>query len=227
MKRMIGSCLAVLSLVAAPTHAAEAPNPPMPGDGRGFMFGLGLGPGRVSFGGAKDLAVVIGGPTRRRTVNLYGTTFEVATGEVVSRTLVPADAESIVPMPSTDSGLALSLHVGWSYSPRWAALFEFDGAGGYEDSFTNFIGAFVARYSPASRVWVEAGPAFGDLGYNLNGSLVDIEGVGGGALVGAGVEIVKKPKWRLDVEVRAGTLWYREFRATNISAQLAISRRRS
>jgi hypothetical protein len=220
MKRMIGSCLAVLLLVAGPAYAAD---PPQPGNGRGWMFGLGLGPGRVSFGGAKDLAVVIGGPTRRRTVSYLGTSFEVTTGEVVPRMLIPADAESIVPIPSVESGLAVSLHVGYSYSPRWAALFEMDGAGGYEDSFTNFMGAFVARYSPASRVWIEAGPAFGNLTYNN----VDIEGLGAGGLVGAGLEIVKRPKWRIDVELRAGTLWYREFRATNLSAQLAIGRRRS
>lgn len=223
MTRLIGSWVAVLLLGAVPAHAADATNPTPQGEGRGFMFGLGLGPGRVSFSGAENLAVVIGGPTRRRTVSYLGTTFEVATGEVVSRSLVPADAERIVPIPSSDNGLGLSLHVGWSYSPRWAALLEFDGSGGYE-GFTNYVGGLVARYSPASRVWIEAGPAFGDLGYDSN---VNIEGVGVGALVGAGVEMVKKPKWRLDLQVRAGTLWYRQFRATNTSAQLGISRRRS
>jgi hypothetical protein len=229
-KRIGVTFLAVLLLVAGPSHASDPASPTQAREGRGWMFGFGVGPGRVGFGGAEDLAVVVGGPTRLRTFGLFGATldvFDVSTGEVVPRTLVPADAESILPIPSSENGMAVSLHVGWSFSRRWATLFDFDVAGGYDDSFMNYMGGFVARYSPASRIWIEAGPAFGNLGYGSGGSIVDIKGVGTGGLAAVGVELVQRPKWRLDLEVRAGTLWYREFRATNLSAQLAIGRRRS
>jgi hypothetical protein len=33
--------------------------------------------------------------------------------------------------------------------------------------------------------------------------------------------------WMLDLQARSGTLWYEQFRSTNLSVQLGIIRRRS
>lgn len=228
LKRMIASCIPVLLLVAGPAYAADATNPPKPGEGRGFVLGVGFGAARVDFGGAEDLALVIGGPTGTLTFPSGGGTIEVRRGQIVSRSLVPADAEGVVPIPSNENGLGISFQAGWSFSPRFAALLDFDIAGKLHDSFDNFIVGIVARYSPTSRVWIEAGPAFGELRYGSSGSVVhDFAGRGSGVLVGVGVAIVKRPVWYLDVQARAGTLWYEQFRATNVSAQLGVSRRRS
>jgi hypothetical protein len=228
MKPMIGRCLGALMLVAVPASAADATNPITPREGRGFVLGMGFGAARVDFGGAEDLALVIGGPTGTLTFPSGGGTIEVRRGQIVSRSLVPADAEGIVPIPSNENGLGISFQAGWSFSPRVAALLDFDIAGKLQDSFDNFVVGFVARYSPTSRLWIEAGPAFGELRYGSSGSVVhDFAGRGSGVLVGVGVAIVKRPVWYLDVQARVGTLWYEQLRATNVSAQLGISRRRS
>ena len=227
MKPVIGSCLGVLLLAAVPSHAADATTSPKPREGRGFVLGFGFGAARVDFGGAEELALVIGGSTGTLTFPSGGGTIEVRRGQIVSRSLVPADAASVVPIPSSENGLGISFQAGWSFSPRFAALLDFDIAGKLHDSFDNFIVGIVARYSPTSRLWIEAGPAFGELRYGSSGSVVhDFAGRGTGVLLGVGVAIVKRPVWYLDVLARAGTLWYEQLRATNISAQLAISRRR-
>ena len=46
-------------------------------------------------------------------------------------------------------------------------------------------------------------------------------------LVAGGVVLLRKPKLLLDIQVRSGTLWYDQFRATNLSVQLGVMRRRS
>jgi hypothetical protein len=228
MKPMIGRCLGVLMLVAVPASAADATNPATPREGRGLVFGVGLGPGRISFGGAQSLVLVIGGPTGTLTFPYGGGTIELRAGEVVSRSLVPVGAEGVVPIPSVQNGVGGSLHFGWSFSRRFAALLDFDVVGSWDNGFDQLVGGPVARYSPTSRLWIEAGPAFGEVRYALADSVVeDVAGRGSGVLVGAGVAIVRKPTWLLDVEARVATLWYDKLRATNLSAQLAVSRRRS
>jgi hypothetical protein len=228
MKSSIGPYLAVALLVAVPTSAADATNPTTPREGRGFMFGVGLGPGRISFGGAQSLVLVIGGPTGTLTFPLGGDTIELRSGQVVPRSLVPVGIEGVVPIPSNQNGAGLSLHVGWSFSRRFAALLDFDVVGGWDNSFDQLVGGPVARYSPTSRLWIQAGPAFGEVRYGFADSVVeDVAGRGTGVLVGAGVAIVRKPMWLLDVEARVATLWYEQLRATNLSVQLAVSRRRS
>jgi hypothetical protein len=227
MKPMIGRCLGLLMLVAVPALAADATNA-TPREGRGLVFGVGLGPGRISFGGAQSLVLVIGGPTGTLTFPLGGDTIELRSGQVVPRSLVPVGIEGVVPIPSNQNGAGGSLHFGWSFSRRFAALLDFDVVGSWDNGFDQLVGGPVARYSPTSRLWIEAGPAFGEVRYALADSVVeDVAGRGSGMLVGAGVAIVRKPVWLLDVEARVATLWYDKLRATNLSAQLVISRRRS
>lgn len=214
--------------VASQARAWEPSNPPKPREGRGFVFGMGLGPSQIRFGRAEDLALVIGGATGTLTLPYAGTSFELRAGRVVPRALVDAAPDLLVPIPSSQDGAALSLQFGWSFSRRFALLVDIDGSGGWSDSFSHLLGGFVMRYSPAPRLWLEAGPASGDLSYGFGKSIAqDVAGRGTGILVGAGVALVRKPMWMLDLQARSGTLWYEQFRATNLSVQLGIIRRRS
>jgi hypothetical protein len=192
------------------------------------MFGVGLGPSQLRFDGAEDLALVIGGTTGTLTVPLGGTSFELRAGQVVPRALVAAAPDLVVPIPTRQDGAAFSLQFGWSFSQRFAVLADFDANGGWSDSFSHLLAGLVLRYSPASRLWLEAGPAAGDLSYGFGQSIAEnVAGSGTGILVGGGVALVRKPMWMLDLQARYGTLWYEHFRATNLSVQLGIIRRRS
>jgi hypothetical protein len=191
------------------------------------MFGMGLGPSQIRFGGAEDLALVIGSATGTLTLPRGGT-FELRAGQVVPRALVDVAPDRLVPIPSRQDGAALSLQIGWSFSRRFALLVDIDDSGGWSDSFSHLLGGVVMRYSPAPRLWLEAGPASGDVSYGFGKSIAqNVAGRGTGILVCAGVALVRKPMWMLDLQARSGTLWYEQFRATNLSVQLGIIRRRS
>jgi len=146
----------------------------------------------------------------------------------VEGALLPTDAEGLVPIPARQNGVALSVQIGWSFSRRFALLAEFDINSGWSDSFNQVNGGLTLRYSPTARLWLEAGPATGDLAYGSAGSVAqNVAGTGSGFLVAGGVVLLRKPKLLLDIQVRSGTLWYDQFRATNLSVQLGVMRRRS
>jgi hypothetical protein len=213
--------------VAWQAHAAEPSSPPKPHEGRGFMFGAGFGPSQMRFRGAEDLVLVVGGPTGTITFPHGGGTLELRSGEIVSRTLVPPGIAGVVPFPARQNGAALSLQFGWSFSRRLAVLLDFDVGGGWDNSFNHLVGGPQLRYSPSSRLWIEAGYASGELTYGFSKSVAQIPGTGRGIFVAAGVPLVRRTMWMLDLQARSGTLWYEQFRATNLSVQLGIIRRRS
>jgi len=64
----VGACIGFAMAVASQARASEPSSPPKPRVGRGFMFGVGLGPSQMRFSGAEDLALVIGGPTETITL---------------------------------------------------------------------------------------------------------------------------------------------------------------
>lgn len=117
---------------------------------------------------------------------------------------------------SQDSGVP-SFVAGWSFSPRFAVLIDGELAGGLEDErFDNIVVGLVVRYSPAPRVWVEAGPAFGQLEYRydinsfeqgITDTAARVEGEG--LLAAVGFEIARKPTWRVDAQARVGMVWVR------------------
>ncbi len=89
------------------------------------------------------------------------------------------------------------------------------------------IFAAVIRYRPARRVW-EAGPARGDLGYGYQDTgSVDNSITGSGFLAAAGVSVLAKPKWTVDLQARYGSVWYDGIRARNLSFALSVGRVRS
>lgn len=228
-KLTVRASTGLLMALALQAHAADPPDPPKPREGRGFVFGLSLGPTRSRFNGAEDLALVFGDVTGVIILNpLTGQTLNVRSGQLVPRALVAANPEHVVPLPSSQDGVTLSLQVGWSASRRFALLADFDLGGAWGDSFTHVNGAALARYSPSSRLWVEAGPTSGELSYGYQDSVVqNIAGTGKGVLFGAGFVLLRKPIWLLDLQARSSMLWYDQLRATNVSVQIGVLRRRS
>jgi hypothetical protein len=227
MKRALVVTFGLLMAVALRAQAEDPPPPAKPREGRGFVVGGSLGPGRINFGGAEGLVLVIGESIG--TIELGGgQSLDARAGKVVPRALLPVDAEGLIPIPARQNGIALSAQIGWSFSRRLALLFEFDINGGWSDSFNQVNGALALRYSPTPRLWLEAGPAAGDLAYGSAESVAqNVAGAGSGFLVAGGVVLLRKPKLLLDIHVRSGTLWYDQFRATSLSVQLGVMRRRS
>ena len=226
-RRVVVTCGGLMIALALRAHAEDPPAPAEPPEGRGFVIGGGLGPGRINFGGAEGLVLVIGESIG--TIDLGGgQSLDARAGRVVPRALLPADAVGLVPIPARQNGVALSVQIGWSFSRRFALLAEFDINSGWSDSFNQVNGALAFRYSPTPRLWLEAGPTTGDLAYGSAGSVAqNVAGTGSGFLVAGGVVLLRKPKLLLDIQVRSGTLWYDQFRATNVSVQLGVMRRRS
>jgi hypothetical protein len=98
----------------------------------------------------------------------------------------------------------------------------------YNDGFNQLIAAAVVRYSPASRLWVEAGPAAGDMAYGYKGGATAQGSItGNGFAVAAGIRVVQRDKWSLDVQGRYGRIWYDGFEASNVSFGFSAGRTRS
>src|SRR5437762_5985273 len=225
---LVASWGGLLITVALGALGAEPTRPLKAHEGRGFVIGASLGPGRMSFGSDEPLALVIGESIG--TIDLRGGgTLDAREGQLVPLAMVPADLKAmVVPLPSRQNEFAVSVEIGWSASRRLAILADFDLGGGWSDSFTHLTGAAVVRYSPVRWLWLQGGPAGGDISYGFgkNGVVQDIAGGGGGFKVAAGIVVLQKRKLQLDLEVRSVTLWFDQLRATNMSAQMGVRRRR-
>ena len=215
--------------LALRANAADPPAPAKPREGRGFIIGGGLGPSRLNFGGAEGLVLMTGKSIGTIVLLPSGETLDRRAGRILPRALVPADAEGVVPIPARQDGAALSLQLGWSFSRRFAILADFDINAGWGDSFNQIVGAGVLRYSPTPRLWLQAGPATGDLSYGFSTRSVaqDVAGTGAGFLVAGGLVVLQKPRLLLDLQARCGTVWFDQFRGTSLSVQVGIMRRRS
>src|SRR6266545_3225797 len=121
MKRALVVTFGLLMAVALRAQAEDPPPPAEPREGRGFVVGGSLGPGRINFGGAEGLVLVIGESIG--TIELGGgQSLDARAGKVVPRALLPADAEGLIPIPARQNGFALSAQIGWSFSRRLALL---------------------------------------------------------------------------------------------------------
>lgn len=207
-------------------------------EGRGIVFGMGLGAGQMGFGGdAEQLALFVGAGTGSETTCFY-TTCTVTrwrAARVAPREAALPGSEFAVPFPDSQGGASLSMVVGWSFSNRIAALLDADLSGNWSgDGFAHLVVGLVLRYSPGQRWWVEAGPAFGELSYQFDARSYDLVITqsaarvdGEGLLAAVGLELMRRPSWLVDVQARYGTVWYTGLRTTNASLQLGIVRRRS
>jgi hypothetical protein len=208
-----------------------------PHEGRGFVIGVGLGAGGIDFANEERLALYVGAKTTAEGGCSFGTCFftQVRSARVAPRGTVVPGAEQVVSFPASQSVGSFSFVAGWSFSPRVAALLDAELAARWEgDGFGQVLGGIVVRYSPVGRLWVEAGPSFGDLQYVFNsdslGQFHENEAArvhGEGVLAAMGYELVRKRTWRVDGQLRVSAMWYDELRTTSLSLQLGIHRRRS
>lgn len=213
----------LLSLAVSAGAQDSAPNR------RGFVFGGGFTAGGVTFAGAAGRAVAVG-PVMSLTVLPYGGgVVESRSIQVVDRfEAPPADAVWVVPFPKSANGVVLTMHGGFAFSPRLALLADVEVLAPYERGFNHLVIGAVVRVSPIRRLWVEAGPAASDLGYAYEGGATDSGAITGtGVLAAAGVTVVKKAKWTLDLQARYGKVWYDGFQARNLSFGLSVGRVRS
>ena len=122
----------------------------------------------------------------------------------------------------------MTVHVGYAFSPRLAVLADVELLAPYTDGFTQVVGAVAVRYSPSSRLWLEAGPATGELGYAYEGGTAGDGSIqGAGVLAAAGVNVVRKPKWTLGLQARYSRIWYDGYQISSLSFGMSAGRVRS
>ena len=183
----------------------------------------------MSFAGVDGRAIAVGPVTRAVVISFDGTAIGQRSVGLVDPSLPPPPGTvRVATFPDSMSAAALTLHGGYAFSPRVALLADAELMAPWGDGITNGIFAAVLRYRPARRVWVEAGPARGDLGYGYQdtGSVGDSI-TGTGFLAAAGLSVVAKPKWTVDLQARYGTVWYDGLRARDVSFGLSVGRVRS
>jgi hypothetical protein len=225
MTRGLMGTMAILCSLAASVGAQDR----SPSDGSGWVFGGGLTGGTMSFAGAAGRAVAVGPVTRVVVISFDGTSVGQRRLQLVDPSQPPPPGTVFVAtFPASSSAGGLTLHGGYAFSPRIALLADAEVMSSWGNGFNNAIFAAVIRYRPARRAWVEAGPARGDLGYGYQDTgSVGNSIAGSGFLTAAGITVVVKPKWTVDLQARYGTIWYDGLRATDMSFGLSVGRVRS
>jgi hypothetical protein len=227
-----------MSSLVAPAAAQECEAPERPASSRpapdpeaeahhGWIIGGGVTDGSMSFVGAEGKAVAVGPVT----------SFVEGAGELIPRRSLqvidasatpPPDTVHVVRFPDSANGMAGNAHLGYAFSPRLAVLMAADFMESEDTNFATAVYSAVVRYRPLGRVWVEAGPATGQIRYSFQHGASEPDSITGEGLVAAaGVVILAKPKWTLDVQARYGNIWYEGFQGRNIAFGLSVGRVRS
>jgi hypothetical protein len=218
---LAGAVLLAVGTVAQAQGASTRP------EGRGFVWGVGLSGGRLAVSGGEGTALAVGHVMGYRVDQASGDVSEVRTGALVDAAHAPLDAGlPVVGLPSSEDAAGLSMHAGYAFSRRLALLLEIDLAAGVDSrAFTTVFGGVVARWWPTRRVWLEAGPASGDLSYTYEMTSVEkFSGTGVGVRAAAGVSVLRRPRWSLDLEGRYGKLWFDGLQVQAVSFGLSASR---
>jgi hypothetical protein len=220
--------LAVLALAKVAVAGAGEPGETASG-GRGWVFGGSLGFGREGYPGADGLALAIGPVVSREVVD-YGTpmTIETRAAAVVPAGVAPDGAIAVVPFPGSEAQISFSFHGGYAFSRRFAMLIDVQmGAGFSETSFDQIVGGGVLRYSPVPRLWVQAGPGTGQLRGHYDGAKTPDMESRVGLLAGAGVVLLRRNTWALDLQVRYARLPHDGFTTSRLHFAVGAGRRRS
>jgi opacity protein-like surface antigen len=108
-----------------------------------------------------------------------------------------------------------NLHVGYMSRPRLAAVFDLWGMAHTENQLTvaHTIGTVGLRYWLAPRLWLQGGVGGAHASFHYKGALVDVsnrtESVLG--VMGAvGFELIDRPDFAIDIQLRGGTGFYRD-----------------
>jgi opacity protein-like surface antigen len=221
-----GLLAAVLLVGLAASAGAQDANAP---SGRGWIIGGGITAGTTAFTGAEGMAVAVGPVVEYQVLPVGGQVVGQRQLDLIDASAVPpADTVHVAPIPRSQGGGALTLHVGYAFSPRVALLADMEFMTSVDDGFGNGVLAAVLRYRPARRVWIEAGPSRGDLAYGYQDTGSKSNGItGSGFLAAGGISVLSKERWTLDVQGRYAKVWYPGFQARNLSFGLSIGRVRS
>jgi opacity protein-like surface antigen len=225
--RRKGSWLALAAAVALmPPSAPAQEKAGRRAGGRGFLWGAAVGGGRLAFPGGQDNAVALGPVVGTLEVPGTGSSVGVRDARVITAGDSAPEAEFLVPLPAREGAGGFSMHAGYAFNPRVAVLLEVGiTAGTSSPSYNHAVGTFAVRCWPASRLWVQAGPAFGDLGYGSGDTVVRSQSITGlGFQGGAGVSVLRKPRWSLDLEARYSNVGYDGFRASSLTLGVGASR---
>jgi hypothetical protein len=119
------------------------------------------------------------------------------------------------------------MHAGYAFSRRTAVLARVGVAAGYENgSINQVVGGVVVRFWPAARLWLEAGPAFGDLAVGTDdGSMISPGSItGSGYQARAGGSLIRKPRWTLDLEGGWSSVSYDGFKSNTVTFAVGWTR---
>jgi opacity protein-like surface antigen len=219
--------LALLPVVAAAeSPVTTAQEPAKQPKGRGFVWGATVGAGSHSFQSGESLVVAVG-PVDGYDVMPYAGQVGTRSAKVVPASAATPGAEFRVPLPASEGTGGFSFHGGYAFNRRVALLMNVGLSAGVTDASVNHVvGGFVARVWPTSRLWLEAGPAYGDMAIATGDDSIIRSGsiTGSGYQVRAGVSLVRKTRWTFDLEGGYSSLGYDGFKANTVTFALGASR---
>jgi opacity protein-like surface antigen len=149
----------------------------------------------------------------------YGT-YDTRGARVVRKGESVPDAERLVPFANEAIG-GFSMHVGYALSSRVALLLD---VGVWAGHFNQAAGGPQVRVWPARRVYVAAGLSFGDLRYGYESSVMGSGLDGSGFTAAAGISMLRRARWSLDLETRYNRIGYDGFHTSTLLLQLGASR---
>lgn len=219
--------LALLPVVAA----AESPDTTAQGSakrpkGRGFVWGATVGAGSHSFPGGENVVVAVS-PVDGYEPMPYSSPVPTRTAKVVPVSTATPEAEFRVPLPASEGTGGFSFHGGYAFNRHVALLMNVGLSAGVTDSSVNHIfGGVVVRVWPTSRLWLEAGPASGEIAIGVGDDSVIRSGsiTGSGYQVRAGVTVARKTRWSFDLEAGYSSLGYQGFTANTVTFSVGASR---
>lgn len=210
----------LLGSLAAPAGAQDANAP----SGRGWIIGGGLTAGNTAFTGGEGMAVAVGPVVEFQVLGVGGQVIAQRRLDLIdASTTPPPGTVHVAPIPRSQGGGALTVHGGYAFSPRVALLADVEVMTSVDDGFSNGVFAAVLRCRPVKRLWIEAGPARGDLSYGYQDTVSKSNSItGSGFLAAGGVSVMARERWTLDVQARYSKVWYPGFEARNLSVGLSV-----
>lgn len=233
MMSVVLLCSLAASAGAQECEAPERPAPSRPARDpeaeaqRGWIMGGGFTDGRLTFVGAEGKAVAVGPVTS--LANTGDALVPRRPLEVIDASAAPPpETVHVARFPGSANGLAGNVYLGYAFSPRLAVLSAGDFMQGEDSEFGTAVVGAVVRYRPHSRVWIEAGPAVGEVTYSYQHGISEPDSITGeGFLAAGGISLLARPKWTLDVQARYAQIWYEGFQGRTVTFGMSVGSVRS